>query len=288
MKYAFIKLHRKDFTLAALCRQLKVSREGYYKWLKRSDNPTPRKDQRMETDRLVKGLFDKHKQRYGAPRITKVLNRTGIEINRKTVAESMKRQGLRAKAARKFKATTNSKHNLPVYDNLLNQDFTATAPNQKYVQDITYLATDDGWVYLAVVIDLYSRYVVGWSMNERMNASLVTDALSMALSRRGNPSGVIVHSDRGSQYCSNVYRRIIKDHKLKGSMSKKGCCYDNACAESFFHSLKVELTHGQTFSTRESVRKAVFEYIEVEYNKTRLHSSNDYQSPAEYEVKLAA
>lgn len=189
------------------------------------------------TDRLVKGLFDKHKRRYGSPRITKVLNRTGININRKTVAESMKRQGLRAKAARKFKATTSSKHNLPVYDNLLNQDFTATTLNQKYVQDITYLATDEGWVYLAVVIDLYSRYVVGWSMNGRMNASLVTDALSMALSLRGNPSGVIVHSDRGSQHCSNVYRRIIKNHKLKGSMSKKGCCYDNTCAESFFHSL---------------------------------------------------
>jgi transposase InsO family protein len=283
-----MKQHRDKFTLAAMCRQLKVSREGYYKWLKRSNKPSPRTDQQVETDRLVKGLFEKHKRRYGAPRIAKVLNKTGIPINRKTVAESMRRQGLRAKAARKFKATTNSKHNLPVYDNLLEQDFAATAPNQKYVQDITYLDTGEGWVYLAVVIDLYSRYVVGWSMNERMNASLVTDALDMALKRRGNPTGVIVHSDRGSQYCSNAYRRLIKDHKLKGSMSKKGCCYDNACAESFFHSLKVELTHGETFNTRRSLRDAVFEYIEVEYNNQRLHSSNDYQSPAEYEVKLAA
>lgn len=283
-----MKQHRDNFTLAAMCRQLKVSREGYYKWVKRSNKPSARTDQQAETDRLVKELFDKHKRRYGAPRIAKVLNRTGIPINRKTVAESMKRQKLRAKAARKFKATTNSKHNLPVYDNLLMQDFSATAPNQKYVQDITYLDTGEGWVYLAVVIDLYSRYVVGWSMNERMNASLVTDALDMALQRRGNPTGVIVHSDRGSQYCSNVYRRLIKDNKLKGSMSKKGCCYDNACAESFFHSLKVELTHGETFATRDSLQKAVFEYIEVEYNNERLHSSNDYQSPAEYEVKLAA
>lgn len=283
-----MKQHRDHFTLAAMCRQLKVSREGYYKWVKRSYKPSARTDQQAETDRLVKGLFDKHKRRYGAPRIAKVLNRTGIQINRKTVAESMKRQGLRAKAARKFKATTNSKHNLPVYDNLLKQDFSATTPNQKYVQDITYLDTGEGWVYLAVVIDLYSRFVVGWSMNERMNASLVTDALAMALQRRGNPTGVIVHSDRGSQYCSNVYRRLIKDHKLKGSMSKKGCCYDNACAESFFHSLKVELTHGETFATRESLQQAVFEYIEVEYNNYRLHSSNGYQSPAEYEVKLAA
>lgn len=283
-----MKQHRDKFALAAMCRHLKVSREGYYKWLKRSNTPSPRTDQQADTDRLVKGLFEKYKRRYGAPRITRALHKVGIKINRKTVAQSMKRQGLRAKAARKFKATTNSKHNLPVYDNLLEQDFSATAPNQKYVQDITYLDTEEGWVYLAVVIDLYSRYVVGWSMNERMNASLVTDALDMALKRRANPNGVIVHSDRGSQYCSNAYRRLIKDHKLKGSMSKKGCCYDNACAESFFHSLKVELTHGETFKTRQSLREAVFEYIEVEYNNQRLHSSNDYQSPAEYEVKLAA
>lgn len=185
-------------------------------------------------------------------------------------------------------ATTNSNHNLPVYENILQQNFSACAPNLKYVQDITYLETGKGWMYLAVVIDLYSRYVVGWSMSERMTAPLVTDALTMALKRRGNPSGVIVHSDGGSQYCSNIYRKLIKDNQLQGSMSKKGCCYDNACAESFFHSLKVELVHGQIFQTRDLMRKAVFGYIEVEYNQTRLHSSNDYQSPAVYEIKLAA
>lgn len=271
-----------------MCRQLAVSRESYYKWLKRAGKASVNKLQQHDTDRLVKGLFYKHKRRYGAPRIAKVLRNIGIVINRKTVAKSMKKQGLRAKAAGKYKATTDSKHNLPVYDNLLQQDFTATAPNQKYVQDITYLNTGEGWIYLAVVIDLYSRYVVGWSMSERMTAPLVTDAMNMALDRRGSPAGVIVHSDRGSQYCSNIYRDLVKSNKLKGSMSKKGCCYDNACAESFFHTLKVELIHGESYPTQESIRAAVFEYIEIEYNRTRLHSSNNYLSPADYEIKLAA
>ena len=153
-----------------MCRELKVSREGYYKWLQRADKPSTRKEQQHETDRLAKGLFGKHKHRYGAPRITKVLRRTGITIDRKTVSESMKRQNLRAKATREFKATTNSKHNLPVYENLLKQNNSASEPNQKNVQDLTYLNTGEGLMYLAVVIDLYSRYVVGWSMNERMNA----------------------------------------------------------------------------------------------------------------------
>lgn len=283
-----MKQHLSQFTVAAMCRQLQVSREGYYKWLKRDNKPSSRKEQQMEIDRLIHGLFFKHKRRYGAPRIAKVLNRTGFPIDRNTVAQSLKRQGLRAKAARKFIATTNSNHNLPIYENLLEQNFTANKPNEKYVQDITYLATDEGWVYLAVVIDLYSRYVVGWSMNERMNTTLVTDAMSMALGRRGNPTGVTVHSDRGSQYCSNSFRKLISKHNLKGSMSRKGCCYDNACAESFFHTLKVELIHGETFTTRDSMKKAVFEYIEVEYNHTRLHSSNDYYSPSEFEIKLAA
>lgn len=280
--------HRKQLSLSAMCRQLGVSREGFYKWLKREGKTNTSDSQQDDTDRLVKGMFHKHKRRYGAPRIAKALRNTGIIINRKTVAKSMKKQGLRAKAAGKYKATTDSKHNLPVYENLLQQDFTATAPNQKYAQDITYLDTGEGWVYLAVVIDLYSRYVVGWSMSERMTAPLVTDALKMALDRRGNPAGVIVHSDRGSQYCSNIYRDLVKSNMLKGSMSKKGCCYDNACAESFFHTLKVELIHGETYLTRESIRAAVFEYIEIEYNQTRLHSSNHYQSPADYEIKLAA
>ena len=170
-----------------------------------------------------------------------------------------------------------------MFDNLLQQNFSATAPNQKWAGDITYLWTDEGWLYLAVIIDLFSRQVVGWSMSERMTAILACDALRMAVFRRKRPKSVMVHSDRGSQYCSHAYRQLLQQHELLGSMSAKGCCYDNACAESFFHSLKVEAIHGERFATRESMRQAVFEYIETDYNPVRLHSFNIFQSPIEFE-----
>nr|ABA55952.1 IS3 transposase [Vibrio sp. DAT722] len=200
----------------------------------------------------------------------------------------MKRQSLVAKAARKFKCTTDSKHKLPVAPNLLEQDFNAIAPNQKWAGDITYLATSEGWMYLAVVIDLYSRQVVGWSMNTRMTATLVCDALSMALFRRGMPEGVIIHSDRGSQYCSKDYRDLIAAHNLKQSMSRKGNCWDNACVESFFHSMKVEAVQYEPIMTREEMRQALFEYIEVDYNRTRRHSALGYLSPVNFEKQYVA
>jgi transposase InsO family protein len=237
---------------------------------------------------VVKKAFGARKGRSGSPRLVLDLAEAGHQHDRKTIAESMRRQGLRAKAAKKFKATTNSKHNLPVAPNLLEQDFTATAPNQKYVGDITYLWTDEGWLYLATIIDLYSRLVVGWSMSERMTAQLVCDALKMALWRRHMPTNVIVHSDRGSQYCSGAYQKLLDEHGLICSMSGKGNCYDNACAESFFHSLKVEAIHGERFGTREEMRQTVFEYIEVDYNRTRRHSANGYISPEAFEVKNVA
>ena len=204
------------------------------------------------------------------------------------MARSLQRQGLRAKAARRFKATTDSNHNLPVAANLLAQDFTAATPNAKWVADITYLWSEEGWLYLAVVLDLYSRKVVGWAMSERMTASLVCDALTMALWRRQRPRGVIVHTDRGSQYCSKAYQALLAKHDLACSMSGKGNCYDNAVAESFFHSLKVELIHGQRFHHRHTLRQEVFEYIEVDYNRTRRHSALDYISPEAFEAAQAA
>lgn len=204
------------------------------------------------------------------------------------MAASLNRQGLVAKAARKFKATTNSNHHLPVFDNLLNQDFSATVPNQKWVGDITYLGTDEGWLYLAVIIDLFSRQVIGWAMSERMTADLVCDALQMAIFKRKRPKGVIVHSDRGSQYCSHAYRSLLQQHQLRGSMSAKGNCYDNACAESFFHSLKVEAIHGERFATRENMRQTVFEYIETRYNRNRLHSTLGYLSLVHFEAQALA
>jgi putative transposase len=280
--------HQGIFRVSAMNRVLQVSRSGFYAWRKRRDNPSPRQQRRKQLDTAVKKAFDANKGRSGSPRLVLDLADAGHQHDRKTVASSMQRQGLRAKAAKKFKATTNSKHNLTVAPNLLEQDFTATAPNQKYVGDITYLWTDEGWLYLATIIDLYSRLVVGWSMSERMTAQLVCDALKMALWRRHMPTNVIVHSDRGSQYCSGAYQKLLDEHGLICSMSGKGNCYDNACAESFFHSLKVEAIHGERFGTREEMRQTVFEYIEVDYNRTRRHSANGYISPEAFEVKNVA
>ena len=287
MKYVFMDEHQGTFRVSAMSSVLQVSRSGFYAWCRRQDNPSPRQQRRTRLDETVKKAFDARKGRSGSPRLVRDLADAGHQHDRKTIAESMRRQGLRAKAAKKFKATTNSRHNLPVAPNLLQQDFTAAGPNQKYVGDITYLWTDEGWLYLAVVIDLFSRLVVGWAMSERMTAQLACDALQMALWRRHRPTGVIVHSDRGSQYCSRAYQQLISEHDLRCSMSAKGNCYDNACAESFFHSLKVEAIHGERFATREEMRQAVFEYIEVDYNRTR-HSANGFISPAAFEANQIA
>ncbi len=288
MKYVFMGAHQSTFGIAAMSRVLQVSRSGFYAWRRRCDNPSPRQRRRKLLDETVKEAFGARKGRSGSPRLVLDLADAGHQHDRKTIAESMRRQGLRAKAAKKFKATTNSNHNLPVAPNLLQQDFTAAEPNQKYVGDITYLWTEEGWLYLAVVIDLYSRLVIGWAMSERMTAQLVCDALQMALWRRRIPAGVIVHTDRGSQYCSGAYQQLIREHELHCSMSAKGNCYDNACAESFFHSLKVEAIHGERFTTREEMRQTVFEYIEVDYNRTRRHSANGFISPEAFEAQQVA
>jgi putative transposase len=280
-----MKNHRVDYSLDCLCRCFNVSRSGYYAWLQRK--PSQRLQRRQALDDQVNALFHRHKQRYGAERLQrKIPKENGKPYDLKTIAASLRCQGLVAKAARKFKATTNSKHNLPVFDNLLQQDFSATAPNQKWVGDITYLWTEEGWLYLAVILDLFSRQVIGWSMSERMTADLACEALRMAIFRRKRPKNVIVHSDRGSQYCSHAYRQLLQQHQLLGSMSAKGNCYDNACAESFFHSLKVEAIQGERFATRESMRQAVFEYIETDYNPVRLHSTNGFLSPLDFESQF--
>ncbi|GAA4875230.1 hypothetical protein GCM10023333_05600 [Ferrimonas pelagia] len=247
-----------------------------------------RAQKRQKRDAAIKGAFDQSKQRNGARRVQKDLEANGDRVDLKTVADSMRRQGLVAKAGKKFKVTTDSKHKLPVAPNLLEQDFEAEAPNQKWAGDITYLWTSEGWLYLAVIIDLHSRAVVGWSMSKRMTAELVCDALTMAMFRRGYPKGVIVHSDRGSQYCSLAYRALLAKHGHHQSMSRKGNCWDNACVESFFHSLKVEAIQYEPIMDRETMRQAVFEYIEVDYNRTRRHSALGYLSPENYELKNSA
>jgi len=216
---------------------------------------------------------------YGAPRLADELP----EYNIKTIAASLRRQGLRAKASRRFSPVSYREHGLPISENLLKQDFYTSSPNQKWVGDITYLRTGEGWLYLAVVIDLWSLSVIGWSMSSRMTAQLACDALQMALWRRKRPENVIVHTDRGGQYCSTDYQSLLKRHNLWGSMSAKGCCYDNACAESFFHSLKVECIHGEDFASREIMRTAVFNYIECDYNRWRRHSACGGLSPEQFE-----
>ncbi|HCH5064659.1 TPA: IS3 family transposase [Vibrio parahaemolyticus] len=286
--YEFMLEHLLCFSVVRMAKVFRVSRSGFYYWIKHRHKAIQRETIRQELDTKVKDAFDNSKGRDGSRRIQKELAENGNSHNVKTIAASMKRQDLTPKAARKFKCTTDSKRKMPVAPNLLAQDFTATAPNQKWAGDITYLATSEGWLYLAVIIDLYSRQVIGWSMDTKMMATLVCDALSMALFRRGFPEQVILHRDRGSQYCSKDYRDLITAYNLKQSMTRKGNCWDNACVESFFHSMKVEAIQYEPIMTRDEMRQIVFEYIEVDYNRTRRHSALGYLSPVNFEQKNVA
>ena len=281
-----IKKHKREYRVRMMCRVLEVSPSGFYDWDGRA--PSAREQDRKQLDDRVRAVFDAEKGRIGSPRVTRRLKAQGQGSGHNQVAQSMSRQGLRAKGARKFKATTNSKHSLPVAENLLQQDFTAERANQKWVSDITYIATDEGWLYLAVVMDLYSRIIVGWSMSQRMTTQLTCDALRMALFRRHRPRGVILHSDRGSQYCAHEYQALMREHGLICSMSAKGNCYDNAAMESWNHSFKVEAIHGERFATRALAKSQVFDYIEVYYNRSRQHSRLGYKSPSEFELSDVA
>ena len=267
-----------------MCNVLCVGRSSYYDWLKQQPSPRALENQKLSI--LIKEIFIESRCSYGTRRIRSLLIRQGLTISRRRVGKLMKIQGLRCRTKRKFRLTTDSKHQLPVAENLLNRDFTAEKPDQKYVGDITYIWTDEGWLYLATVIDLFSRRIVGWSMDKHMRSKLVNDALLMALWKRKPARGLLWHTDRGSQYASDSHRELLQDHGILQSMSRKGNCWDNSVAESFFHTLKTELTHHVRFKTREEAKKSIFEYIEVFYNRKRTHSSNDYMSPAEYE-KLA-
>ena len=274
------------FSTSLMCRLLSVSRSGYYGWRHRPPSARERSSQLLKIE--IKRVFDDEKGRPGSPRVARRLKAEGILAGRHRIAKIMRHNGWRAKAARKYKATTNSKHSLPVAPNLLGQDFSADKPDQKWVSDITYVWTDEGWLYLAVVLELYSRRVIGWAIDGRMTATLVCDALIMALWNRKLPTGVIVHSDRGSQYCSAVYQTLFRKHRLICSMSKKGDCYDNAAMESWNHSFKVEAVHGERFKNRSEAKSQVFEYIEVYYNRKRLHSGLGYLSPEAFETKNVA
>ena len=281
-----MKTHENQFPIGMMCRLLSVSRSGYYRWKQKPISDRSRANQLLADD--IKRVFDDEKGRPGSPRITQRLQAEGKSASRHRVAKIMRNNGWRAKAAKKYKATTNSNHLLPVAPNLLEQNFIADAPDQKWVSDITSIWTEEGWLYLAVVLELYSRRVIGWAISERMTAALVCDALMMALWRRRMPKCVIIHSDRGSQYCSAAYQKLFSKDQLICSMSKKGDCYDNAAMESWNHSFKVEAVHGERFRTRSHAKQQVFEYIEVYYNRKRLHSKLGYVSPETFETKKVA
>jgi transposase InsO family protein len=281
-----IKANEDQFPVGLMCRLLTVSRSGYYDWKCRPLSDRGEANKWLANE--IKRIFEDEKGRPGSPRMTQRLQDEGKSAGRHRVARIMRSHGWRAKAAKKYKATTNSNHSLPVAPNRLEQNFTADGPDQKWVSDITYIWTEEGWLYLAVVLELYSRRVIGWAISERMTATLVCDALIMALWRHRMPKGVIVHSDQGSQYCSAAYQKLFTKHQLICSMSKKGDCYDNAAMESWNHSFKVEAIHGERFLTRSAAKYQVFEYIEVYYNRKRLHSKLGYISPENFEAKKVA
>jgi transposase InsO family protein len=258
-----------------------VSASGYYAWAARPDSAT--EQWRQELVGAIEEVHIAVKGRYGSPRMTAELNARGYECSENTVAELMRRHGIRAKSPRRFVRTTDSNHRLPVAANVLDRDFEPEGPNERWCADITYIPTHEGWLYLAVVEDLFSRMIVGWSMDESMESRLVVDALSMALARRRPGAGLLAHSDRGSQYASEHYQRVLAEEGITCSMSAVGQCWDNAPVESFFGRLKCELEPGGMFATRDQARAELFEYLEVFYNRVRLHSSLGFLSPAEFE-----
>jgi transposase InsO family protein len=268
-----------------MCRLFGVSPSAFYEWQQEPRSNHECQDQ--ELSKVIGEIFTDRQCRYGAPRITQELRRKDLGVSQKRVARLMRAKGLRAKGKRKFKHTTDSEHALPVAPNLLNQQFEMSELNKAWVGDITYIRTQQGWAYLATVIDLCSRKIVGWSYSERINGRLVCDALDAAVRLRRPEPGLVFHSDRGSQYAGQTFRRRLWRYRMRQSMSGAGNCYDNAVAESFFATLKKELICDQVYRTREDARAAIFEYIEVFYNRHRLHSTLDYLTPNERESCLS-
>jgi transposase InsO family protein len=285
MKFAWIKEHREEFAVEVMCRVLEVSKSGYYASLDRP--PSERQKHRAEMAELIKLLEEENDGVYGSPRMQRALLAHGERVCENTVARIMKAEGISARTKRKFvPRTTDSNHEYLPAPNLLDRNFTAEMPNQKWAADITYIPTDEGWLYLAAVIDLCSRKIVGWSMADHMKVELVSDALKMALARRKPPAGLLHHSDRGVQYACEDYQHLLASSGIVCSMSGRGDCYDNAVMESFWATLKTERVHHEHYATREQARGSIFEYIEVFYNRKRLHSSLDYQSPESFEASL--
>ncbi len=281
MRYLFIREHTQQHVVERLCRAMEVSVSGYYAWLKRPEST--RKQANKQLLEQIKHVHQQSRQTYGSPRVYVDLKKRGVACSENRVARLMQVNQMAARRKKKYIVTTNSKHGLPVAENTLNQDFKATKPNEKWVTDMTYIWTTEGWLYLAVVLDLYSRKVVGWAMDDNMEKELVIKALKMALLNRKPPQGLLHHSDRGSQYASNDYQQLLKDYRITCSMSRKGNCYDNAVMESFFATLKQELVYRLPYQSHQQTKQDIFEYIQVFYNRRRIHSSLGYFSPLEFE-----
>ena len=268
-----------------MCRALEVSRGGFYRWLGRFKSRRATENEQLLIE--IKAEFKKYRETYGSPSIADVINeKPGRKVNKKRVARIMRENGIRAKTKRKFKVTTHSDHKYPISPNLLNRNFTTKGLNMVWISDITYVRTKEGWLYLATVMDLFSRKIVGWSMSNRLARQLVIDAFNQAASRRCSLKELIFHSDRGSQYASYDFRDLLKKHECISSMSGKGNCYDNAVAESFFSTIKKELIFDMTYETRREAVSSIFEYIEVFYNRIRRHTSIGGLSPATFEATL--
>ncbi len=293
MKYAWIARHKTYWPITLACEVLQVSASGYFEHWRRKDASKPSRagaNRRISDEALlvhIRSIHAEVKQEYGWPTMCKELVARGIRVGKERVRKLMQRHGIKAKGKRKFVVTTDSKHDLPIAPNLLSRDFRADRPNQKWTSDITYIATDEGWLYLAAVIDLFSRQVVGWSMQAHMQARLVTDALRMAWFRRRPAPGLIFHSDRGSQYCSHEFQSALAGYEMKSSMSRKGDCWDNAPTESLWGRLKVARLYGRRFATRREAMDEVIDWLTF-YNHRRLHSTLGYVSPMTFEQRWFA
>ena len=284
MKYSFITLHKKTWPVDLMCQLLSVTRSGYYGYERRNSGRTI-DFYRREMLEAVQDIARASDDTYGSRRMRKALNILSYPVGRDKARRLMVEAGVQVKRRKKYKVTTNSDHKQPLFENVLDRKFEVAQPDCVYVGDITYLWTQEGWLYLAVVIDLFSRKVVGWSIGSRMTAQLVCDALGMAIGQRKPQAGLIVHTDRGSQYASKAYRRLLKAHDCVGSMSRKGNCWDNAVAESFFGSLKQERVQWRNYQTRLEAQQDVMNYITMFYNSRRLHSYLGYISPNQYEAQ---
>jgi transposase InsO family protein len=282
MKYTFVRDEAKNHSVEKLCEVMEISRSSYYAFESKSMSKREEADQRLMP--IVQEIFKTNRKAYGYRRVSDELKERGENCGKYKTAGLMRKLNLSPVVKRRFKLTTDSKHSLPIFTNVLNRNFKPSKMNQAWTSDITYIETAQGWLYLAVVMDLYSRTIVGWAMDKNMMVDLVENALKMAISRRKISAGLLLHSDRGSQYASHKYQSLLKQHGIICSMSRKGNCWDNAPMESFFRSLKVECVYQQSFQQREEAKSEIFSYIEGFYNRQRKHSALNYLSPREYEL----